>query len=98
MKDERMINLTSAMIDRHFRTLMFGGAVLGAVAFLVNLRDVVALIVGHFGVGLQTAFLIIALITDGSVWLMWVFPYMIPFTITIEGLVGIFGVAWVAGW
>jgi hypothetical protein len=89
-----MINRTSLITNR----LMLGGAALTAAAFLFNLRDVIALLVGHFHVSMATAFVIISLILENSVWLMWVFPYIIPVEVTIQVLVAVFGITFAAAW
>jgi hypothetical protein len=91
---KRMINRTTLITNR----LMLGGAALTAAAFLFNLRDVTALLVGHFHVTMATAFVIISLIVDGSAWLMWVFPYIIPVEVTVQVLIAVFGVAFAAAW
>ncbi len=89
-----MINRTTLITNR----LMLGGAALTAAAFLFNLRDAIALLVGHFHVTMATAFVIISLIVDGSAWLMWVFPYIIPVEVTVQVLIAVFGVAFAAAW
>jgi hypothetical protein len=93
-----MITLTRATTDDRLRGLLLGGAALATSEFVFHLRDVVAMIVNHFGVSMAVAFVICSLILENSVWLMWVFPYMIPFAATVEILAAAFGVAFVAGW
>jgi hypothetical protein len=92
-----MINLTRTMTGR-LRTLMFAGGALASVAFLVNLKDGVALLIGHFGVTWSTALFIVSLVLDGSWVIACFFPYIIPVEITVQVLVAIFGVAYAAGW
>jgi hypothetical protein len=91
---KRMINRTTAISNR----LMLGGAALTAAAFLFNMRDAIALLVGHFHVTMATAFVILSLILEGSAWLMWVFPYIIPVEVTIQILVAVFGLSFAAAW
>jgi hypothetical protein len=91
---KRMINRTTLTTNR----LMLGGAALTAAAFLFNLRDVIGLLVGHFHITMATAFVIISLILENSVWLMWVFPYIIPVEVTVQVLVAVFGVTFAAAW
>jgi hypothetical protein len=89
------------MINRMTLTnnrLMLGGAALAAAAFLFNLRDAIALVVGHFHITMATAFVIVSLILEGSAWLMWVFPYMIPVEVTVQILVAIYGITFAAAW
>lgn len=89
------------MINRMTLTnnrLMLGGAALAAAVFLFNLRDAIALVVGHFHITMATAFVIISLILEGSAWLMWVFPYMIPVEVTVQILVAIYGITFAAAW
>jgi len=93
-----MNNLNGTMVDRRFRSLMFGGAALSAFLLLVNLRDVVALIVAHFPIPWSAAFLIISLILNGS-WLLYLwFPYIAPATVTIQMLIFIMGASAAAAW
>jgi hypothetical protein len=93
-----MVKLMSGTSERQFRGLMFAGPAVATVAFLFNLRDALALVVAHFHVTMATAFVIISLVLENSVWLMWVFPWIIPATATIEFLVALFSVSFAAAW
>ncbi|HEY1421359.1 MAG TPA: hypothetical protein VGG90_11720 [Candidatus Dormibacteraeota bacterium] len=93
-----MVTLQSAMTYGRHRSLMLGAAALATSGFLFTLKDSVALLVGHFGVTMATAFVICSLILENSVWLSWVFPYIIPVEITVQVLVAVFGLGFAAAW
>jgi hypothetical protein len=81
--------------DRRLRAMVLIGAALMVVPVLFAH---VAWLVGYFHISYATAFVIISLIIEGSPWLFWVFPWIIPVEVTVEVLIAVFGVAVAAGW
>jgi hypothetical protein len=87
-----------ATADRRVRGLVAGGAALMAVPALIHLAGSVPYLVGYFHLTYATAFLIITLVLEGSPWLFWVFPWIIPEVATLDVLIAILGVSAAAGW
>ena len=92
-----MVNLVSTA-DRRVRGMLAGGAFLAALPILLNLRDSVPYLAGHFHLGISTAALIVTLIIEGSPWLYWVFPWAIPEIATVDFLIAVFGFSVCVGW
>ena len=92
-----MVNLV-ATADRRVRGMVVGGAAVMAVPVLLHLSNLAPYLVGYFHLSWGTAFLIISLVMEGSPWLFWVFPWIIPEVATIDVLIAILGVSAAAGW
>jgi hypothetical protein len=92
-----VVNLV-ATADRRVRGMVAGGAALVAVPALIHLSNLVPYLVGYFHLTYGTAFLIITLLLEGSPWLYWVFPWIIPELATVDVLIAILGVSAAAGW
>jgi hypothetical protein len=93
-----VLNLIGGIVDRRLRSFVLGGAALAAIPLLLNLRDSAFFVIGHFHVSMQTAALVVTLVLEGSAWLMWVFPWIVPVEITVQILVAMFGIAYAVGW
>jgi hypothetical protein len=93
-----VLNLTGGIVDRRLRSFVLGGAGLAAIPLLLTLRDSAFLVIGHFHVTMQVAALVVTLVLEGSSWLMWVFPWIIPVEVTVQILVALFGIAYAIGW
>jgi hypothetical protein len=91
-----MVNVTRVMIGN--RALAIAAPAAAATVFLLTLRDAGGLMVGYFGITMATAFLILSLMLENSVWLMWVFPWFIPVEVTVATLVAIYGLTFAAAW
>lgn len=87
-----------ATADRRVRGMVAGGAALMAVPVLLHLSNLVPYLVGYFHISYATAFVILSLIIEGSPWLFWVFPWIIPEVATLDVLIAILGVSAAAGW
>jgi hypothetical protein len=87
-----------AMAHRHTRIAALGATALAAATSLLNLRDSIGLVIGHFHLEYATAFFIVSLITEGSWYVALWFPWILPVEITVQVLVAIFGIGYAVFW
>jgi hypothetical protein len=87
-----------AVVNRHPRIAALGATGLAAVPSLLNLRDSIGQLIGHFHLEYATAFLIVSLITEGSWWVALWFPYILPVEVTVQILIAIFGIGYAVFW
>ena len=74
-------------------------AVLAAATLLALLVRPLALIVGHFHVSTSVANAVVAAIMGGGGWVISAFfPWIIPYVLTVKGLVAVIGVGGAVGW
>jgi hypothetical protein len=76
-----------------------GMLTLGAAAIVMMVVSPFARLVSHFGFDNDVAQYIIGLIAGGSIWLLGVaFPAVIPYLVTIRGILAAFGTGFAVGW
>lgn len=84
---------------RSMTTALPATAVLATAALVALLVRPLALIVGHFHVSTSVANAVVAAIMGGGGWVISVFfPWIIPYVLTVKGLVAVIGVGGAVGW